>query len=273
MRPCPNCGVDAGGNFCSTCGSTLGARTCTTCSAELAWASRFCHKCGTPAPVAAGTLVPTPRAGRSERMAWLVAGTIAGGLVLMIVWRMFAGTPARTVADMANAGNAASNGAAVGAPPAADPGGGLATAQAPDISAMTPEDRFLRLNNRVMEAAQRADSATVINFTPMALGAYAQLPGKTADDRYHAAVLNAQVGRFSEALALADTILAEAPGHLLAFVVRGDVAELRGDAPAAAAAARDFLAAWPSENTARRIEYADHRNVLDDFRQRAEPRR
>ena len=32
---------------------------------------------------------------------------------------------------------------------------------------------------------------------------------------------------------------------------------------------KDFLKAWPAESTARRVEYADHKNVLDDFRRRA----
>src|SRR5690606_10768792 len=99
----------------------------------------------------------------------------------------------------------------------------LPTGQAPDISALSPEERFLRLNNRVMTAASQRDSATVVNFTPMALGAYAQLPAPTLDDRYHAAVLNAQVGQFDEALALTDTMLDAVPNHLLARVVQGDV--------------------------------------------------
>ena len=63
-----------------------------------------------------------------------------------------------------------------------------------------------------MDAAARADSTTVINFTPMALGAYAQLDSVTNDERYHAAVLHAQVGQIAEAKALADTMLLRSPG-------------------------------------------------------------
>jgi hypothetical protein len=112
----------------------------------------------------------------------------------------------------------------------------------------------------------------VINFTPMALGAYAQLDTVSQDDRYHAAILNAQVGRLAEALALADTMLRITPGYLLAYAVRGDIAGFQHDSTRMRAAYRDFLKAWPAESAARRAEYVDHQNVLDDFRKRAEGR-
>jgi hypothetical protein len=55
----------------------------------------------------------------------------------------------------------------------------------------------------------------------MALGAYAQLDGFDADARDHAAVLHLQAGDTRSALALADTILAETPGHLFGYVIPG----------------------------------------------------
>jgi len=237
------------------------ARFCPSCGAELAAQARFCHRCGASAGAAAGAAA---RTSNPERTAWLVASVVALALLGMIGWRMFKGTSTAPPPSMANAGNVV--------PPSStnpDPGGNLPTGQAPDISQLSPEERFLRLNNRVMTAAAQRDSATVVNFTPMALGAYTQLPAPTLDDRYHAAVLNAQVGRFDEALALADTILGEAPNHLLARVVQGDVAELTGHTAALASARASFLEAWDSEIIQRREEYADHRDVLDDFRQRA----
>ena len=151
-----------------------------------------------------------------------------------------------------------------------DPGGGLPTGPAPDISSLTPAERFIRLNNRVMEAASRGDSATVINFTPMALGAYAQLERVSNDERYHAAVLNAQVGRIAEARALTDTMLAVTPGYLLAYVVRGDIAQFQRDVRALREAYAGFSEAYPSEVAARRPEYADHQNVLDEFKKRSD---
>lgn len=259
-RTCAACGTNGTGSFCSNCGAPLGQRGCRACGAELSAQARFCHRCGTPAGVAS---VATPGS-RSERTAWIVAGTIVMLLVAMVVYRMVAGTPEAAAPDMANAGNVAPGGSF-----GSDPGGALPTGRAPDISALSPGERFLRLNNRVMEAAGRGDSATVINFTPMALGAYSQLDTVSNDERYHAAVLNAQVGRTAEALALADTMLRVTPGHLLAYVVRGDIADVRGDEAALKSAYAGFNAAWERETVARRPEYADHQNVLDAFRQRA----
>jgi hypothetical protein len=195
---------------------------------------------------------------------------VAGGLVLFLMaivgYRVLTGNTAAAgarVPDMANAGNSSSDGGA------GDPGGGLPTGRAPDISQLSPQERFLRLNNRVMEAAGRGDTATVVNFTPMALGAYAQLPSATNDERYHAAVLNAQVGRVPEALALADTMLRATPRYLLAYVVRGDIADFQRDSVRLRAALADFRSAYDAEIREPRTEYVDHRDVLDDFLQRA----
>ena len=119
----------------------------------------------------------------------------------------------------------------------------------------------------VLRAASASDSAQVVQFTPMALQAYAMLEEPNADLRYHAAILNAQVGRFPEALALADSILAANPDHLFGYVIRGDVARLRGDSAGLARARAEFEARYARE-TARqdRVEYVEHRPALDEFR-------
>lgn len=257
---CPACGAQASGPFCSACGARTGPRTCAACQATLSARARFCHRCGQPA---AGPQ-PGPSAAR-ERTAWYVAAAAVTILLAFIVFKVLRDRPAAAVPDMANAGNAAPG----GAPFAGDPGGGLPSGRAPDISQLSPADRFLRLNNRVMEAAARADSATVINFTPMALGAYAQLDSVTNDERYHAAVLHAQVGQIAEANALADTMLLRSPGYLLAYAVRAELAQFQRDSTALRAALAGFRAHYPAESAARRPEYADHADVIADLRQRA----
>ena len=235
-------------------------RTCRACQASLSATAKFCHRCGAPAPGAASA----SGVERSERIAWIVAGTVVALLLAMIVYRMMANDPAGARApDMANAGNEAP-GAAV----TADPGGALPTGRAPDISALTPAERFTRLYNRVMQAAANGDTTTVVNFTPMALGAYSQLETISNDERYHAAILHAQVGNLPAALALADTMLAISPDYLLAYVVRGEVARFRNDSARLRQAHAAFNAAYAREIAARRAEYVDHKNVLDDFRAR-----
>lgn len=199
---------------------------------------------------------PPGRAG-SDRTAWLFAGVLSVGLVGFIAYRVAADKPAPEVPAMANAGSAGG----VGGPAA--PAG-----QAPpDISQMTPRERFDRLFNRIMTAAEQRDSAQVQRFTPMALGAYAQLDQFDADARYHAAVLHLQVGDTGSARALADTILAETPGHLFGYVIRGSAAEIAKDQSGLAAARRDFARAFPAESASGRPEYRDHAPVIEEFRQ------
>jgi hypothetical protein len=168
---CPACGSPASGRYCSSCGASLVPRQCPGCQAELSPQARFCHRCGRPAAGGAA-----PAAPRSERTAWLFAGTLSVLLVGLIVYKVAADKPAPTVPAMGNAGAIAE---------ASPPGG---TGPAPDISQMSPRERFDRLFNRIMSAAERRDSAEVGRFTPMALGAYAQLDRFDADARYHAAV-------------------------------------------------------------------------------------
>jgi hypothetical protein len=133
---------------------------------------------------------------------------VAGAAVLIAVaalaFRLGGGRTATPV--MANAGNAG----------ATSP---LST-RAPDISQMTPRERFDRLFDRVMGAAERGDSTTVTQFSPMALGAYDMLDQVDADARYHAAMIHLVNGGVDAALALADTIQRAAPNHLFGYLIR-----------------------------------------------------
>jgi hypothetical protein len=194
-----------------------------------------------------------------------VAGGLCVVLLALIGFKVI--REARPVAapDMANAGAQSAVEAAPGGGPGGAPG-----ATPPDISRMTPRERFDRLFNRVMQAAERADTAQVVRFTPMALGAYGQLDSIDADARYHAAVLRMQIGDMPGALALADTILARAPGHLFGYIIRGTVAGLQNDTARRHHAEREFRAHFAAESAAARVEYQEHQPVIDEFRQAAE---
>lgn len=219
---------------------------CTACGAELR--GRFCTRCGAPATAAPPT---APAGGRNV---WIASAVVVVLSALVIVWTL------SRPATRSPGG------------PVTEPGATFA-GPAPDISNITPREGFDRLFNRVMMAAEQGDTATVVQFTEHALGAYTQLDSLDDDARYHAAVLNAGVGRYPAALALADTILAGTPTQLLGFVIRGEVASLTGDQAALARARRDFLAAWPAESDLARSGYGDHRQVLDQFRATADSAR
>ena len=250
LGSCARCGAPLPGPFCSRCGQAARSGTCGSCQAQLSPGAQFCHKCGARAAPAGGT------AGR-ERLAW---GLAALGGVVAVVALLVRGNARPVTPDMGNVGNVGLQGTA---PPLAQ--------RAPDISNMSPRERFDRLWDRVVRAAESGDSVTVIQFAPMALGAYSMLtPAETdADARYHAATIQLVIGDFPAVLAIADTLAANAPGHLLADVLRGEVADRRNDVAALTRSYRDFLAHDEAEQRAGRTEYAEHKPVLDDFRTRA----
>ena len=256
---CPACGSAAAGRFCSSCGASLLPRQCEGCQAELSPQARFCHRCGRPA---AGMVPGGPVRHGPDRTPWIVAAVLCVALVGFLVYKVVIEKPVPQVQAMANAGSAGG----LGAEPSGPAGGA-----APDISQMTPRERFDRLFNRIMSAAERRDSAEVLRFTPMALGAYAQLDVVDADARYHAAVIHLQAGDHRSALALADTILAETPGHLFGYLLRGTVAEVARNQPALTRARRDFARAFPAESALARPEYRDHAPVIEAFRRDAAP--
>jgi double zinc ribbon protein len=245
---CAVCGSRLTGRFCARCGEPAESRACAACRAPLSPGARFCHRCGVAARPAAG-------AARRERTAWIVAGTAVAVALLLMVWKIGGARP--TVPDMGNTGNV-------------DAGRQAGSARrGPDISAMTPRERFDRLYDRIVQAAEKGDSQTVTQFAPMALGAYEQLDTVNADARYHSAMIHLTLGDFPGALALADTIQAGAPGHLFADIVRGETADRKNDTALLTRSYRDFLDHFDRELKAGRIEYQEHRPILDDFRTRA----
>ena len=208
--------------------------------------AKFCSQCGQ----AVGTS-PAAASSRTDRTPWIIAAAALAGLLGVLLIMLTRNTAATPMAAGPDAVESAS-----GAPP--------------DISNMSPRERFDRLYNRVMRAAQAGDEATVSRFTPMALMAYSQLDSLDADARYHAALLEVHTGDAAGPTALADTILMRNPGHLFGYVIRGTVARWQKDEKALARAYADFLMHYDAELKAGRPEYADHKSSLDDFHQQAE---
>jgi hypothetical protein len=219
------------GGYCAECGAMV--------------TGRFCGQCGAPA---AGR----PAASRSFTAQWGAVGLAVLALVILAV--LIVRQPEVPAAGPLDA--------AAGSTPAG--------AAPPDISGLSPRQRFDTLYNVVMRASESGDAVRSARFAPMALMAYAQLEDVDADARYHAAVLRLHVnGDYKPALLLADTIQAGDPQHLFAFMIRGSAGQLAGDQAMVRAAARDFLSAWEREIASGKPEYQDHRIMLDQFRARA----
>ncbi|MGQ0702757.1 MAG: zinc ribbon domain-containing protein [Gemmatimonadales bacterium] len=243
---CAACGAPVTGRFCAHCGAPTQLGPCPSCGADLAPGARFCHQCGKRVRRAASA--------SRERKAWITAGIATAALLLVLLWRGGTFRPAPPP-EMANPGSGAASASLAGS--------------APDISQMSPEERFDRLWNRVIRAADASDTATVRQFSPMALGAYDQLPAANADQRFHAALIRLAIADFADALALADTILAESPGHLFGYVIRGEAADRQNRLDVLEQNYREFLARYDAEVKLGRPEYEGHRPLLEDFRTRA----
>ena len=200
---------------------------------------RYCAQCG----AALGARSLRPR----ERRAWqaaAVASILVLGLLVVLVWR-----------DKASA-----------EPAVTEPAVGATPAGPPDLSTMSPRERFDRLYQRVMGAAETGDTATVARFAPMVFAAYGQLDTVDADARYHAALLRLHLQNdTAAAFRLADTILATNPRHLFGFLIQGTAALLAGNDGLLRRAQAALLAAWDQEMKAGRLEYRDHQKMLDQF--------
>ena len=219
--------------------------TCPACHAPLTEGARYCHRCGRAAV-----------GGSVDRAPWIMAWALVALSLSGIAWFVLTKDEGAAAAQMANAGNA-------------PPGGGQAAGGTPpDISQMTPRERFLRLHDRIMSAVGAGDTATAQRFAPMALQAYGMLDPIDADARYHAGAIHIQLGEFPAALALADTIQAGAPDHLFADLLRLEVAQARGDLAEATRAGQTFLRHLDAELQAGRPEYQEHRAMLDQLKQR-----
>ena len=244
---CSSCSKPASGNFCQHCGASMAPGFCTQCGQGLSGTSGVCSKCGAQQGRVSGGGVAT--GGGSSQTNWVVP---AGILVVAVAISLF------FLMRINNGGST------VGLPPQ-----GVNTAALPDLSQMTPRERFDRLYNRVMQAAETGDAATMQQFSPMALAAFGMLDEVDADARYHAALLKLHTGDVSGSAALADEIEMETPNHLFGFIIRGTLAKWQNDTAALAQVYQEFLEVYDEEIAAERPEYGHHQQSIEGFLQDA----
>lgn len=244
--PCTACGAPVSGRFCGECGAAQTVRACASCAAPLTPGARFCHKCGAEhRPGVAPHL---------ERRAWTIAAVLSVVTVASVAYAMVGDLGASAPGpQMGNVGSA----------------NGSVPIRAPDISQMSPRERFDRLYQRVMAAAEQQKADSLAFFAPMALNAYQDLTSPDADARFHAAMIHYVVGELSQAKAEAGAILEQNPDHLLGLMVEAEAARLESDRATLQRAQRAFLAAYERELAATRQEYVDHRAELESFRSQA----
>ena len=136
-------------------------------------------------------------------------------------------------------------------------------AAAVDISSMTPQERASRLFDRIMRLSEEGKRDSVELFASMAIPVYESLGPLDLDGRYDLGRIAQVSGQLELAQAQADSILAQAPNHLLGLVLASAVAQSRDDLRARAALDRRLLDAEASELAKGLEEYARHKSDID----------
>jgi len=246
LAVCATCSTPMVGPYCYHCGEAAGDSACRSCGHVSRDGSRYCTTCG-------GSL--TLARSEQPKRARLAPALLGGGLVAALVLAVLSsGRPAPVSPQGLEA-----------------PSGGSATP--PDISNLSPRERFDRLYQRVITAAQSGDQATVERFTPMAVAAYGMLDSIDPDARYHLSMLELHVGNLSGAEAQADTLRRTAPDHLFGYVIGAAVARWRKDEAGRAAQYRKFLERYDAELASNKREYAEHHAMLVEVKKTAEAAR
>ena len=240
---CPRCGEIARGRYCAGCGAAVGDVHCPSCGRAVPAGSHFCPDCGST--IGAGTAAAARSADHLPRL-------IGGAALLALV---------AFVAGLAT-GRRSNDAVAADAPLAAAPAN-AGIVPAPDISAMSPDERASRLFNRVMAYSEQGKADSARFFAPMAIQAYEMLGPVNAHVRYDIGTISAAVGDVARARAEADTILRARPTHLLGLVLAIRAADIGGDAAAAARFRRQLVAAAPAERPTQK-EYAEHARDIDE---------
>lgn len=248
MITCPSCGTETTGRFCPNCGHGASAASCPGCSLPSELGSKFCRHCGLPMSGAAAT---GERPDLIRRYApWTLGGVFAVALTLLFLKQPGPGGATPSPNDQQPSRPAA------GTPP--------------DLSTMTPRERFNRLYTRIITAAQTGDQATVEQFTPMAIAAYGMLDKVDPDAHYHLAMIQLHIGDLAGAQAQADSLIKTDPNHLFGYVIDAAVARWNKDDAKRKAAYQGFLRRYDLEIKSTKPEYAEHSSMLAEVKKAAD---
>jgi len=126
---------------------------------------------------------------------------------------------------------------------------------APDISAMSPDERATRLFDRIVRYDEEGKKDSVQFFAPMALAVFQSIPKPTTDQRYDLGRIGEVTGDYRLAKAQSDTILQANPTHLLALSL---AARMSIDPKQRADFERRIVAAEAGERAKNLPEYQGH---------------
>jgi len=265
---CAVCGTEGSGRFCANCGATLKPSTCAGCDTPLSPGAHFCHRCGMPVGTGVPASTPAPadaprQPAASSSLPWAVAAIALLALLAMSAGKFFNASRGSSLDAPQNALPQAGLDDR-GALPGNEDAGSAATPgiRAPDISAMSPQERADRLFNRVMLLNSQGKNDSVLFFAPMAISAYEMLSPMTSDQRYDMGRIAEVAGALPLAKAQADTILKANPNHLLGLILAARIASLSGDSAARRRYETKILAVEKTEGARKLPEYEKHRDDI-----------
>lgn len=250
---------------------------CAACGAQLTSGARFCHRCGqtvgdavfAPGGAPSSTASPAPVQAPNQTLPWAVAAIALLAFIALLAGQRFNRGPAAAAAVPERTADLPPAGPFAGGAPAGAPGAEQAV-RAPDISNMTPDERALRLFNRVVSLAEQGKRDSVQFFAPMALMSFQSLPTPTLLQRF-------ELGRIAEladvkeiATAQADTILQASATHLLGLSLASTAARMRGDTKAQADFDKRLIDVAAAERAKNLQEYQVTQIDLDSALARAQ---
>ncbi len=251
---CLACGARTNGTFCDQCGRRITVGACAVCHGALPVGSRFCSDCGSASVAQQFANGPLRATDSRDRAAAPVASYLPWGIAAILLvsatgyfaGRNFGGSEPDTSA-LSSAPFAMGNPAPV------------ASGAAPDINNMSPRERASRLYDRIMRYSEEGNKDSLQFFAPMALASFELLgPELDLDARYDYGRVASETGNLLIAASQADTILAQAPTHLLGLALAARAATSRGDAKSAQASWKAFLNVRESELKKNLPEYQMH---------------
>jgi len=135
--------------------------------------------------------------------------------------------------------------------------------RAPDISALTPAQRAIRLYDRLMMYDEAGKTDSVKFFAPMAIAAYEMLGNLDLDGHYDVGRIGQISGDAALAAAEADTILRQNRDHLLGLALAAHAARLQNRAADERKYFQRLVAVAPAERKKQIPEYITHERDID----------
>jgi len=220
-------------------------RHCGSCGTACEPGALYCSDCGSP-------LGGPPAKSLRARLPWILSGLALVAFAVAISF-MIRGSTGERAEGMPPTGSI------IEGTPAS--GGG-----AVDLASMSPRQAADRLFERTMRTDSAGDTTQALFFADMAVQTYGMVPAAEldADAWFHLGLLELLRGAPDAAAVHAETILAQSPDHLLAWILSEQIADGRGDTSAAEQARNRFLQALESQRSLNLEEYEQHRGIIDD---------